>query len=176
MASRLSLLLLERASLPFQERAGVKAPSSLPVWGRAGVGALATALCLSTTAQDIAPYRVEGDRIPEPLAGLRGDPQRGRAIVASRQSGLCLLCHAAPVPEERFQGDLAPNLAGVGARYTEAQLRLRVVDPRRVNPASFMPAFHSAHNPSRIGAPWAGKPILSAQQVEDVVAWLATLR
>jgi sulfur-oxidizing protein SoxX len=107
---------------------------------------------------------------------MRGDPQRGRAIIASRQVGLCLLCHAAPVPEERFQGDLAPNLAGAGARYSEAQLRLRVVDPRRVNPSSFMPAFHSAGNPSRVGAAWVGKPILSAQQVEDVVAWLATLR
>jgi sulfur-oxidizing protein SoxX len=81
-----------------------------------------------------------------------------------------------PIPEERFQGDLAPSLAGVGARYSEAQLRLRVVDPRRVNPASFMPAFHAAGHPSRIGAAWVGKPILDAQQVEDVVAWLATLR
>ena len=127
-------------------------------------------------AQDLAPYAVVADGIPQPLAGLRGDAQRGRAIVASRQTGLCLLCHAAPVPEERFQGDLAPSLAGVGARYSEAQLRLRVVDPRRVNPASFMPAFHSAANPSRVGAAWVGKPILSAQQVEDVVAWLATLK
>lgn len=127
-------------------------------------------------AQELAPYVVQGDGIAQPLAGLRGDAQRGRAIVASRQQGLCLLCHAAPIPEERFQGDLAPNLAGVGARYSEAQLRLRVVDPRRVNAASFMPAFHSAGGASRIGTAWAGKPILSAQQVEDVVAWLASLR
>jgi sulfur-oxidizing protein SoxX len=127
-------------------------------------------------AQGVAGYEVQGDAIAQPLDGLRGDAQRGRAIVASRQSGLCLLCHSAPVPEERFQGDLAPALAGVGARYSEGQLRLRVVDPRRVNPASFMPAFHSAHNPSRVGGAWAGKPILTAQQVEDVVAWLATLR
>jgi sulfur-oxidizing protein SoxX len=140
------------------------------------VGALALFACTAAFAQDIVPYTVQGDGIPQPLAGARGDPQRGRAIVASRQQGLCLLCHAAPVPEERFQGDLAPNLAGVGARYSEAQLRLRVVDPRRVNPSSFMPAFHSTGNPSRIGAQWSGKPILDAQQVEDVVAWLATLR
>ena len=141
-----------------------------------GVGALALAACLPCGASDIVPYTVHGDRIEQPLAGLRGDPARGRAIVASRQAGLCLLCHSAPIPEERFQGDLAPDLAGIGARYSQAQLRLRVVDPRRVNPASFMPAFHSASNPSRIGAAWAGKPILSAQQVEDVVAWLSTLR
>ncbi len=150
--------------------------SSLPRRARAGVGALLLLVGPLSFAQDIAPYTVEADGIPQPLAGLRGDPQRGRAIVASRQVGLCLLCHAAPVPEERFQGDLAPNLAGAGARYSQAQLRLRVVDPRRVNPSSFMPAFHSAGHPSRVGAQWVGKPILSAQQVEDVVAWLATLR
>ena len=132
--------------------------------------------CAAAPAQELVPYTVEADAIPLPLAGLRGDAQRGRAVVASRQTGLCLLCHGAPIPEERFQGDLAPNLAGVAARLSEAQLRLRVVDPRRVNPASFMPAFHAAGNPSRIGAAWVGKPILSAQQVEDVVAWLATLR
>lgn len=130
----------------------------------------------SACAQEFASYAVQGDGIAQPLAGLQGDAQRGRAIVASRQSGLCLLCHAAPIPEERFQGDLAPSLAGAGARYSEAQLRLRVVDPRRVNPGSFMPAFHSPGNPSRVGGAWAGKPILSAQQVEDVVAWLASLR
>ena len=127
-------------------------------------------------AQDVVGYVVEGDRIPSPLAGLSGDAQRGRAIVASRQAGLCLLCHAAPIPEERFQGDLAPDLAGVGRRYDEAQLRLRVVDAQRLNPASIMPSFHAPRPGGRVAANWAGKPILSAQQVEDVVAWLATLR
>ncbi|MCC2634786.1 MAG: hypothetical protein K0S48_2672 [Ramlibacter sp.] len=143
---------------------------------RAVCAVLLAAASAAAGAQEVASYTVEGDGIPLPLAGAQGDPQRGRAIVASRQLGLCLLCHPAPIPEERFQGDLAPSLAGAGARYSPAQLRLRVVDPRRINPASFMPAFHSAHQPSRIGAAWSGKPILSAQQVEDVVAWLATLR
>lgn len=127
-------------------------------------------------AQGIVTYTVEADGIAQPLAGAVGDAQRGRAIVANRQAGLCLLCHRAPIPEERFQGDLAPDLAGVGARYDRAQLRLRVADPRRLHPGSFMPAFHAAHNPSRVGAAWAGKPILDAQQVEDVVTYLASLR
>ncbi|GAB3760362.1 sulfur oxidation c-type cytochrome SoxX [Ramlibacter monticola] len=142
------------------------------------VGALllAALAAAGARAQEFVGYTVEGDGIAQPLAGARGDPQRGRAIVASRQAGLCLLCHPAPIPEERFQGDLAPGLAGVGARYSVAQLRLRVADPRRVNPSSFMPGFHSPGHPSRVGAQWAGRPILSAQQVEDVVAWLATLR
>lgn len=143
---------------------------------RAACAVLFAAASAAAGAQEVASYTVQGDGIPQPLAGAKGDPQRGRAIVASRQTGLCLLCHPAPIPEERFQGDLAPNLAGVGARYSVAQLRLRVVDPRKVNPSSFMPAFHSASHPSRVGAAWSGKPILNAQQVEDVVAWLATLR
>lgn len=130
----------------------------------------------ASAAQPVVPYAVVGDAVPAPLTAVPGDPVSGRAIVASRQSGLCLLCHQAPIPEERFQGDLAPDLAGAGARYSAGQLRLRIVDPRRVHPQSFMPAFHTAHNPSRIGAAWAGKPILTAQQVEDVVAYLATLR
>ena len=134
-------------------------------------GALGAAM-----AQPVAPYAVEGDAIPQPLAGLRGDAQRGRAIVASRTQGLCLLCHAAPVPEERFQGNLAPDLAGIASRYSEGQLRLRVVDSRRLNPASLMPTFHGVPGAARVGAAWAGKPILSAQQVEDVVAWLSTLK
>jgi sulfur-oxidizing protein SoxX len=129
----------------------------------------------SVAAQEVAPFTVRGDGIDTPLAAP-GDPARGRAIVASRQQGLCLLCHSGPIPEERFQGNLAPDLAGAGSRYTEAQLRLRVVDARRANPSSFMPAFHSTANLSRVGAAWQGKPILTAQQVEDVVAWLATLR
>ncbi len=133
------------------------------------------ALSPSVRAEDVVPFTVRGDGIDRPLAAP-GDPARGRAIAASRQQGLCLLCHGAPLPEERFQGNLAPDLGGVGARYTEAQLRLRVVDARRVHPASFMPAFHSTANLSRVGSAWQGKPILSAQQVEDVVAWLSTLR
>lgn len=145
-------------------------------WRRGAAAGLLASACAGAAAQELVPYVVEGDAIAQPLGGLRGDAGRGRAIVASRQQGLCLLCHSAPIPEERFQGNLAPDLAGVGARYSAAQLRLRVVDPRRVNPASFMPAFHAGQGALRVGAAWAGKPILGAQQVEDVVAWLATLR
>ncbi len=143
----------------------------LALWAMWALGLLGTA----AAAQEVVPYTVRGDGIDAPLAAP-GDPARGRAIVASRQQGLCLLCHSAPIAEERFQGNLAPDLAGLGARYTEAQLRLRVVDARYLNPASFMPAFHSTAKLSRVGAAWQGKPILSAQQVEDVVAWLSTLR
>ena len=141
----------------------------------AALAAVLLGSAAAAQAQQVVPYTVRGDAIDAPLAAP-GDPARGRALVANRQQGLCLLCHSAPIPEERFQGDLGPGLAGVGARYTPGQLRLRVVDPRLVNPQSFMPAFHSASNLSRVGGAWKGKPIFTAQQVEDVVAWLSTLR
>ena len=141
-----------------------------------GLAVAAFAAAGVAAAQGVTPYDVVGDGIPQPLAGLRGDAQRGRAIVASRPVGLCLLCHAAPIPEERFQGNLAPDLAGVGARQSAAQLRLRIVDAHRLNPASIMPVFHGATDAPRVPPALQGKPILSAQQVEDVVAWLSGLR
>ncbi len=119
---------------------------------------------------------VVGDGIPEALEGRVGDATRGRAIVASRQQGLCLLCHSGPFPEERFQGQLAPDLAGAGSRWSVAQLRLRLVDSRRLNPDSIMPAYHRTQGLTRVARAWEGRPLLDAQQIEDVVAWLATLR
>jgi sulfur-oxidizing protein SoxX len=116
------------------------------------------------------------DAMPQPLTAVPGDAARGRAIVASRQAGLCLLCHPAPIPEERFQGNLAPDLAGSGARWSAAQLRLRIVDARVLNPQTIMPPYHATDGLQRVGAAWQGKALLDAQQVEDVVAWLVTLQ
>jgi sulfur-oxidizing protein SoxX len=126
-------------------------------------------------AQALRPYQIVGDAIPEPLTGARGDPVRGRAIVVDRQKGLCLLCHAGPFPEQRFQGNLAPDLAGAGARWSEGQLRLRIVDSRRLNPATIMPPYYTMDGLVRVGRNWQDKPVLSAEQVEDVVAFLTTL-
>ncbi len=131
---------------------------------------------MSATAQEMAPIAVRGDAIEAPLDGRIGDAARGRAIVANRQLGLCLLCHSAPIAEERFQGDLAPSLAGAGARWSTGQLRLRMVDPQRVAPGTIMPAYYRTEGLRQVGAAWRGKPLLDAQQIEDVVAWLATLK
>ena len=116
------------------------------------------------------------DAIPESLTGAKGDPVRGRAIVANRQLGLCLLCHSGPFPEERFQGNLAPDLRGAGTRWSEGQLRLRIVDSGRIDPATIMPAYHRTDGLVRVAPAWRGKPVLTAEQIEDVVAFLMTLR
>ena len=105
-----------------------------------------------------------------------GDPARGRAIVVDRQVGMCLLCHAGPFPEERFQGDIGPDLAGVGGRLSAGQIRLRIVDSRRVNPATTRPAYHRIDGRAQEAGAWSGRPLFTAQQVEDVVALLVSLR
>lgn len=116
------------------------------------------------------------DSIPASLTGAKGDPARGRALVANRQVGLCLLCHSGPFPEERFQGDLAPDLKSGVARMTEGQIRQRLVDPSRANPQSIMPAYYRTEGLTRVAPAFRGKPLLSAEQIEDVVAYLMTLR
>ena len=116
------------------------------------------------------------DSMPVPLAAAPGDAARGRAIVASRQTGLCLLCHRAPIAEERFQGTIAPDLDGIASRLDAGQIRLRLVDPARVNPQSIMPAYLRRDGWVRVAPAFRGKPVLSAEQIEDVVAYLATLR
>jgi L-cysteine S-thiosulfotransferase len=130
-----------------------------------------------TTDGLAAAVTISDGGIPGILPGaVPGDPARGRDIVANRQVGLCLLCHSAPIPEERFQGDLATDLAGAGDRATAAQLRLRIADPSRLNPETIMPSYFKVEGLNRVGATFQGKPILGAQQIEDVVAWLLTLR
>jgi sulfur-oxidizing protein SoxX len=133
------------------------------------------ALPCAAKAQTPATYAIVGDAIPDSLTGTPGDAARGRALVLDRTS-TCILCHSGPFPETRFQGDLAPSLAGAGNRSTVAQLRLRLVDASRLNPATIMPSYYRVDGLERVGRNWQGKPILSAEQIEDIVAYLATLR
>jgi len=130
--------------------------------------AAALLLLTSTAAAD--------DAIPSSLTGTTGDAARGRAIVLDRHVGLCLLCHSGPFPEEQFQGNLAPSLAGVGTRLSPGQIRLRIVDSSRVNPDTIMPAYFRTENLARVAPAYRGKTVLNAQQIEDVVAFLVTLK
>ena len=104
-----------------------------------------------------------------------GDIDRGREIVAGRE-GNCLLCHALPETKQRFMGNVAPALSHVASRLTPAQIRLRVVDPTLVNREAVMPAYYRVRGLDQVAQPFRDRPILSAQQVEDVVAYLSTLK
>lgn len=121
-------------------------------------------------------YRVDGDAIERPLTGRSGDAARGEALVGDRRRSLCLLCHTGPFPQPFAQGTLAPDLRGVGARLSEGQLRLRVVDMRRIAPSSIMPSYYRVDGLTRVGSVWQGKPVLTAEEIEDVVAFLVTLK
>jgi sulfur-oxidizing protein SoxX len=118
---------------------------------------------------------VMGDSIVESLSASPGDPIRGRAIVASRQTGLCLLCHSGPFPEERFQGNLAPELGASVARLSAGQLRARIVDASRFNPNTIMPAYYRSDHLSRVAPKFVGQTILNGQEIEDVIAFLLSL-
>jgi sulfur-oxidizing protein SoxX len=122
-------------------------------------------------------WQMQDFAIAQPLCGLSGDPGRGRAIAADSHAGNCLACHRMPIPEEAFHGTVGPPLDGVGARYSAGQLRLRVVDERQINPMTIMPGFY--RDPAlanRIAGDYWGKTFLTAQQVEDLVAYLVTLK
>ena len=141
-----------------------------------GIALVAVVAIRPATAEGLRPYTVAGDAIPVSLTGAKGDPARGRTIVANRQIGLCLLCHAGPFPEEKFHGNLAPDLQGAGSRWSEGQLRLRIVDSSRLNPDTIMPSYYRVEGLVRVAPAFAGKPVLTEEQIEDVVAYLATLK
>jgi sulfur-oxidizing protein SoxX len=127
-------------------------------------------------ASEVAPFTVAGDAIEAPLAGLSGDARRGEAVVRNRESANCLICHSIPGTTERFMGDVGPTLAGVADRLTPGQIRLRLVDATLLNPGAVMPAYHRVAGLTRVDARFAGRPVLGAQEIEDVVAYLATLK
>ena len=133
------------------------------------------ALPCVAAGEELRPYTVSGDSIEESLTGTPGDATRGRALILER-TNTCILCHSGPFPEEKFQGDLAPNLSGSGNRWSVGQLRLRLVDASRFNPGTIMPSYYRIDGLDRVAANWRDKPILSAGQIEDIVAYLATLR
>ncbi|MBL8384536.1 MAG: sulfur oxidation c-type cytochrome SoxX [Burkholderiales bacterium] len=137
--------------------------------------ALALLACLvaPAVAAQLPPYVIEDGGIAAPLAAP-GDAARGRALLAARDPANCILCHAAP--GVRFAGDLAPPLDGVGARLTPAQLRLRLVDSSRINPATIMPAYYRTEGLTEVAAAWRGRTVLTAAQIEDLVVYLSTLR
>ena len=163
-----------RLPLPRGERDGVRGLGRF----RLSTAALAATLAIlaSNAHAELVAYKIAGDAIPASLTGGQGDAARGRAIVANHNTGLCLLCHSGPFPEDKFQGTMAPDLAGAGARWSEGQLRLRIVDASKFNPQTIMPPFYRVDHLTRVAQAYRGKPVLSAVEVEDVVAYLMTLK
>lgn len=136
-----------------------------------GALALAAAGAPTATGAQTAPYKVEGDGIPQSLTGKPGDAARGRALLAKGATGgpaNCLTCHS--IKGMPGGGTKGPSLDGVGAALTPAQLRLSVADFSRVTRGTAMPSFHAS------GGLVGGQPALSADEVEDVVAYLVTLK
>lgn len=127
-------------------------------------------------AQEMVPYRITNGAIEMPLTAEPGNPGRGRRIVADLAHVSCLICHALPIPEEPDHGAVGPSLVGVGSRYTAGEIRLRLVDPKALNPQSMMPSYYRVDGLERVQQVYRGKPIYSAQQIEDVVAYLAQLK
>jgi L-cysteine S-thiosulfotransferase len=144
---------------------------------RSGLAAMALTIAAATPVHaEPVHYAIVGDAIPASLTGAPGDPAQGRTIVANRNVGLCLLCHSGPFPEDKFQGNLAPDLSGAGARWSEGQLRLRIVDASKLSPNTIMPPFYRLDGLTQVAPAYRGKPVLTAVEVEDVVAYLMTLK
>ncbi len=133
-------------------------------------------MSILSLAKQVQAQTWSGDSIVNPLTASPGDAAKGRMIVASRQTGLCLLCHSGPFPEERFQGNLAPDI-GISVGYlSEAQLRARIVDPSRFNAGTIMPSYYRTEGFNRVAPKLVGQSILSGQEIEDVVAFLLSLK
>jgi sulfur-oxidizing protein SoxX len=137
---------------------------------------LAASVMHASAQEGVTSYIIVGDAIPQPLTDVPADPVRGRRIVFDRRVGNCLICHRVPDTSQRFQGDVGPDLSGVGRRLTPGQIRLHIVDQRRLNPASVMPPYHRIDGLRLVAPEYAGKPVLTAREIEDVVAYLASLR
>lgn len=150
--------------------------ASLALFAVAALGAYAVAQAQTPAPVPLVAYTVVGDAIPKPLTSTPGDPVRGKAIIVDRKLGNCLACHTLPIPSEADPGNVGPPLAGVGKTFSAGQLRLRIVNIKVVDPNTIMPGFYRTTGLHDVDPKFAGKPILRAQQVEDVVAYLQTLK
>ena len=143
----------------------------------AGVLGLAVAgmFAGSAQSQEMANVNIVDGTVPMSLTGVPGDPANGRKVVINRKKGNCLACHVMPIPEQQFHGLTGPDLHGIGANLSEAELRMRLVDSKVINPDTMMPSFYKTDF-HRVLKGFEGKTILSAQEVEDVIAYLKTLK
>ncbi|MSP20853.1 MAG: sulfur oxidation c-type cytochrome SoxX [Alphaproteobacteria bacterium] len=121
-------------------------------------------------------FTIVDNTIPEPLTDVPGDPDRGKRVVTNASNSTCLICHKMPIPEQPDQGQIAPPLDGIGNRYTAAQLRLRLVNPKLLTPETMMPAYYRVDGLTRVQAQYQGRTIYSPQDIEDAIVYLLTLK
>lgn len=139
-------------------------------------------LAASAAAQDIrdanlTPYTVKDYAIEKSLTGKPGDPAKGRQLAITSGQGNCVICHKLPIPEVAFRiGNVGPDLTEVGGRLTAAEIRMRIVNPKLLNEETIMPAYYRVTGLHRVAKNAEGKPMLTAEQVEDLVAYLSTLK
>ena len=136
-----------------------------------GIAFFAT-LLTSASAHD---YTIVNDTIPVSLTGVAGDPAKGKKLAINKKKGNCLACHAMPIPEQQFHGEVGPDLSEVGSRLNDAELRMRLVNSKVLNPDTIMPAFHKV-SLNRVLKKFKGKTILKAQEIEDIIAYISTLK
>ena len=139
-------------------------------------GSLALLLSSPASAADLIKYQINNDAIATSLTGKAGDPVNGKKLATNRKKGNCLACHSMPIPEQAFHGNIGPDLKGVSNRYSEGELRLRIINPKVLNSETIMPAFYRVDGLNLVIKKFAGKPIISAQDVEDIVSYLMTLK
>jgi L-cysteine S-thiosulfotransferase len=147
-------------------------------WVLPTLSALVSVAVAEPQEAQLRSYSIDGDAIAVSLTQQAGNAGRGASLMQQRQKSLCVLCHSGPFPDAHLQGSLAPDLTGVGDRLSAGQLRLRIVDMKRVSPASIMPTYYAIANNAdlRVAAQWRNKPILDAGEIEDLVAYLQTLK
>jgi sulfur-oxidizing protein SoxX len=147
--------------------------TALLVAGASAASAADAPISLETAGR---PFEVKGDAVAEALGGLKGDAARGLAVVVDRRRGNCLICHAFPIEGEPFQGEIGPPMTGVGGRLSPGQIRLRLIDQSRINPETMMPPYYRVAGLTDVAPEYRGRPVLTAQEIEDVVAYLAGLK
>ena len=138
--------------------------------------ALALASCGDAEPRLVSETQIVGDAIPSPLSEASAIAARGKTVFMDREGGHCVLCHAIEGLEAEFQGNVGPDLSAVGERLSPGQLRLRIVDYQIVRPGTLMPSYYRIHDLYQVGEEYQDQPILTAIEVEDLVAYLSERR
>lgn len=148
-----------------------------PVVAFAGCVFLSLSACSRTESVLAASgITIVGDTIPVPLTEKIGSASEGARIFADREAGHCVLCHVVSSQDAEFQGNVGPDLSLIGDRLSPGQIRLRIVDYQALKPDVLMPSYYRTHGFRQVAEAYAGQTVLSAEEVEHLVAYLSSLK